>query len=116
DACLALLRRRLRLQPVRPALPQRFSCFTVSQALAWWRQHLGEEGRGLYRLEDGLVKSEGIRPEDREASLQRNAAKAAHFLAALELGKQGAVTLSQDIQFGTVELARREERAAPAGV
>lgn len=113
DACLALLQRRLRLQSVRPALPQRFSCFTVSQALAWWRQHLGEEGRGLYRLDDGLAEDEGIRSEDREAPLQRNAAKAAHFLAALELGKQGAVTLSQARQFGTVELARTEERAAP---
>lgn len=113
DACLALLRRRLKLQPRRPALPQPFSCFTVSQALAWWRQQLSKEKRPFYRLGEGLPKEDETAKAHASASLQRNATKAAHFLAVLELGKQGTVALAQGRPFGEVAIMRPEQATVP---
>ncbi|GEN61604.1 hypothetical protein [Acetobacter nitrogenifigens] len=111
DALLSLYRRRLKLQPQlrdRAGMPAAFECLKVSEALVWWRSVLqGREDEAGWTLEDGLAGL-GASGNGEDAAdpgpARRNAAKAAHFLAALELGKQGEVRLDQASLFAQVKV------------
>ncbi|MEJ5154645.1 segregation/condensation protein A [Gluconobacter wancherniae] len=111
DALLSASRRRARLRPpesiFQPSFVPRVS---VQDALAWWQQKIRDHPESTWDLVEGVIHfSLGASPQN---LMQRKATWAAHFLAILELARNGTtlcepLTSCEHLKITNVETDKR---------
>lgn len=106
EALLSLSRRRARIQPGQDIFRlSRITYLSVGVALEWWHQRLRKEPHGRWGLSDGVGNLPGPKSQ---SQIQHNATCAAHFLAVLELGKQGELHLHQSAALERIEIIQSQ--------